>query len=81
MSKPVETPKRIVLNKKDCEELKELYRTAQTTPVIKLSMSSPSFADTAWDAVRKKMDELDLKYGFDPKKIKGINPDGEVVFP
>lgn len=32
-----------------------------------------SLADTPWSNVSQKMDELGKKYGFDPKKMKGIN--------
>jgi hypothetical protein len=71
--------KKIVLSEKDRKELAELYHKAEQTPVIKMSMSSPSWADQAWEEVRTKMDELGKKYGFDPEKMKGIsNKTGEV---
>jgi len=70
---------KIILNTKDAGELLALYRRAQGTPVIKMSMSSPSWADSAWEDVRRRMDELGKKYGFDPRKIKGIQPNGEVA--
>ena len=70
----------IKLSEEDRKELVKLYERAQTTPVIKMSMSSPSWATQAWDDVRRKMDVLGKKYGFDPKKMKGIKKKtGEIV--
>lgn len=69
----------IKLNDGDRKELLELYRQAQSTPVITTGIGRPSMAASAWDDVRKKMDDLGEKYGFDPNKIKGINPEtGEI---
>jgi len=71
----------IKLSEEDRQELVKLYARARTTPVIKMSTLGPSWADQAWDDVRRKMDELGKKYGFNPKEMKGINPKtGEVSF-
>lgn len=67
------------LDEEDRKEIKRLYETAQTTPVITLGVGTKSFAEGAWDNVREKMDELSKKYGFDPKAMKGIDPEtGEI---
>jgi hypothetical protein len=62
----------IVLSEKDRKEIVKLYRRAQTTPVIGLSVSDMihgrDFASLAWNNVRKKMTELGEKYGYDPRK-------------
>lgn len=76
--------KKIVLSEEDRKELAEMYRRAQTTPVIWLpteyNPNPKDWAQQAWDEVRAKMDDLGKKYGFDPKKIKGISSKtGEVL--
>jgi len=68
----VKTSEKIVLSEEDRKELVKLYEDAQTTPVIYFR-PGVSLADTAWRWVRQKMDELGKKYGFDPRKMKGIN--------
>jgi hypothetical protein len=68
------------LSEEEHQRLTALYKTAQTTPVIKLT-SNPNekdWATAAWDKVREYMDELGRKYGYDPAKY-AINKDGEVV--
>lgn len=67
------------LNKKEAKRLVELYESAQTTPVITVNSSMPSFAHQARDRVKEYMDELGEKYNFDPKSIKGIKPNGEII--
>lgn len=62
----------ITLSKEDKVELIKLYREAQTTPMIGLSVKDmiqgKDWASQAWDRVRSKMDELGGKYGYDPRK-------------
>lgn len=75
---------KIILNEEDRKALTELYAEARTTPVVALSVADmiagKDWASQAWDRVREKMDELGLKYGFDPKKMKGIDGEtGEVL--
>lgn len=77
------TEKIIKLSEEDRKELADLYHTAQTTPVIALTcqdmLEGRDWATLAWNDVRKKMDELGKKYGFDPRKMKGIDSkSGEV---
>lgn len=64
--------KGIVLNNEDRKELAELYRKAQVTPVIITGFGTTDQATLAWDRVRKFMDKLGEKYGFDPS-IYSIN--------
>lgn len=71
----------IVLSEEDRKELVELYRKAQTTPVIALStedmMAGRTWSAMAWDKVRERMKELGKKYGYDP--TSPIDPEtGEV---
>ena len=73
------TEKKIILSEKDRKELAELYHKAETTPMIWMGGSSKDWSQQTWDEVRDKMDELGKKYGFDPRKMKGIsNKTGEV---
>lgn len=74
---------KIVLSDEDRKELAKMYEEAQTTPVIGCSMKDMiegrDWASLAWNRVRAKMDDFGKKYGFDPKKIRGINKQtGEV---
>ena len=48
----------IKLNEEDRKKLTELYQTAHTTP--------EDMASIAWDNVRKCMDKLGKKYGYNP---------------
>jgi hypothetical protein len=74
----------VVLSKKETEELAELYHTAQTTPMIAFTtqamLEGRDWASLAWDRVRKKMEELGEKYGYNPRKVQINNKTGE-VFP
>ena len=68
------------LSEEDRLEILKLYRDAETTPVITMAVDQPSFAESAWKRVREKMQELGEKYGFDPEKMKGIDPEtGEIL--
>jgi len=68
------------LEEEDKNRLLELYRSAESTPVITFGVGQKSFAESAWDMVRAKFKELGEKYSFDPKDIKGIDPEtGEVL--
>ena len=68
---------KIILSEKDRKELTELYKRAQTTPVIGFSVQQMiegrDWASQAWNEVRERMDELGTQYGFDPKKMRKIN--------
>ena len=63
---------KIKLNNEDREELAELYRKAQVTPVIITGFGVEDQATLAWNSVRKFMDKLGKKYGFDPS-VYSIN--------
>lgn len=69
--------KKIILSEEDRKTIVELYAKARTTPVMALScadmIAGKDWASQAWDRAREKMDELGVKYGFDPKKMKGID--------
>ena len=72
----------VTLSEEDRAELVKLYKGAQTTTVLVYS-TSPRIRDTAsdaWEHVRRKMDELGKKYGYDPQKVQINNKTGE-VFP
>jgi len=76
---------KIVLSEEDRKELVQLYETAETMPVIGFSVrqmiEGENLASLAWNRVRQFMDKLGKKYGFNPKKIKGINKiTGEVSY-
>jgi len=66
------------ISEKDLKKLLELYKTAQTTPVITFSVNEPSFADKAWDNVREFQQELGKKYAYDWEKV-AINGKGEII--
>ena len=72
----------ITLSEEDRKELVELYRTAQTTPVIALStedmIAGRTWSAMAWDRVRDKMEELGKKYGFNPRTSPIDPKTGEV---
>ena len=66
------------------KKLQDLYKTAQNTPVIAMSvkdgLEGKDWANLAWDKVRQYMDELANKYGYDPA-THAINPKtGEVIY-
>ena len=74
------TSEKIILSDEDRKELVKLYENAQTTPAFSMIVGGRSLDDTPWSMVRRKMDELGKKYGFDPKKMKGFNrKTGEIV--
>ena len=72
------------LTKEEHEELTNLYREAEITPVIGFSVAQMiegrDLASLAWDRVRAKMKELGIKYGYNPK-VAQINKNGEVFIP
>lgn len=68
------------LSKEDFDLLLDLYNTAKTMPVIKLT-SNPNekdFSTLAWDSVREFQKKLGKKYNYDWEK-NGCNAQGEVV--
>ena len=74
----------IKLLEEDRKELVKLYEEAERMPMIGFSVKQMiegrDWASQAWDHVRKKMDELGEKYGFDPKRIRGISKKTGEVF-
>lgn len=69
---------KIKLSDEDRQELAELYHRAQTTPVIITGFGTEDQATLAWNSVRKFMDVLGKKYGFDPT-VYSINTEtGEI---
>lgn len=72
----------IVLEDKDLEHLRELYKTAQTTPVIAFTLaaaiSGNDMSSIAWNTVRKCMEKLGKKYCFEPT-VCSINSKTGVV--
>ena len=76
--------KRIQLSEEDRQKLVKMYCDAQRTPVIGFStldmIEGRDLASLAWDRLRGEIDALGKKYGFDPKKMKGIHSQtGEVL--
>ena len=68
------------ISQEDYEKLLELYKSAQTTPMIKFS-SDPNEKDQAtlaYDKVREFQQELGKKYNYDWEK-HAINGEGEVI--
>ena len=67
----------VKLNEEDRKELTALYQIAQTTPMIAMSskdaLEGKDFSTLAWNRVRKFMDALGKKYGFDPV-VSAISP-------
>lgn len=64
--------KSIKLNEEDRQKLVKLYHKAQITPVIIIGFGIEDQATLAWNRVRKFMDELGKRYGFDPS-VYSIN--------
>ncbi len=74
----------ITLTEDELVALTELYRDAQNTSLMALSiadgLAGRDFSSTAWRRVKEEMDHLGKKYGFHPKNIRGINGiTGEVL--
>ena len=69
---------KIKLNEDDRKELAELYRKAQVTPVIITGFGATDQATLAWNRVRKFMDKLGEKYGFDPSDYSINTETGEI---
>ena len=73
---------KIKLSNDDKDKLAELYHRAQTTPVIAFDSAAArageDMATLAWNSMRKFMDELGKKYGYNPA-VCAINTEtGEV---
>ena len=74
----------VKITEEEIKELVELTRTAETTPVIALSLKDGlegrDWSTQAWNRVRDKWNELGKKYGFNPSDIRGIKSDtGEIL--
>lgn len=66
------------ITEKENKKLQDLYKIAQTTPVITMKVGEKDWATEAWDRVRDYMDELGKKYGYNPA-TNAIDPKtGEV---
>ncbi len=59
----------VTLSPEDHARLVELYRIAQTTPVLYFAPGRDT-ASSAWEEVRRFMDELGKRYGYDPRKAQ-----------
>lgn len=63
--------------------LLDLYKTAQNTPVIAMSvqegLDGKDWASQAWNRVREYMDELGKKYGYDSEHYAVHPQTGEVM--
>ena len=68
----------IKLSENDRKELVKLYEEAETTPMM--LVGSVCLSESAWDAVRQKMDKLGEKYRFNPKTMKGIDKKTGIVY-
>ena len=69
---------KIKLNEEERKALADLYRKAQTTPVIFFG-DYKDMATIAWNSVRKFMDKLGEKYDFVPSSISSINSKTGIV--
>ena len=67
----------IKLTNDDKDKLAELYHKAQTTPVVFVG-DCEDMATLAWNSVRKFMDVLGKKYGFNPAVCAINTVTGEV---
>ena len=74
---------KIKITEEENNKLQELYKTAQTTPVIAPSVQAGlegrDLATLAWNDVRDYMDALAKKYNYDPTKYAVDPKTGEVV--
>lgn len=71
--------KRITISKQDRRKLADLMSKAQNTPAISFQLGKPSMADVAWATVKRFMDSLGKRYGYDPSCHAINNKTGEVV--
>jgi hypothetical protein len=77
---------KIVITEEELQELKELTSQAETVPPVFILpedslLHNRDLGSYAWDVVRDYWLELGKKYGFDPRKVKGIDSNtGEVLF-
>jgi hypothetical protein len=73
----------IMLSEEDLKELVELYQRARTTPMIAMSiadgLAGRDWSSLAWDKVRRKMDELGKKYGYNPRIVQIDQTTGKVT--
>ncbi len=60
----------VTLSAEEHAKLLELHRHARTTPYLVFGQHGENTADSAWDGVRRYMDELGRKYGYDPKTAR-----------
>ncbi len=70
----------MTLSLEEHAKLVELYQQARTTPYLVFGQHGENAADSAWNDVRRYMDELARKYGYDPKtaRISMDSPSFEV---
>lgn len=65
------------LTEEETNELVRLYQRMQSAPIVMLDHKH-DYHEQCTEDVRRYMDNLGKKYGFDPQKIKGINKQGEI---
>ena len=68
------------LTTEEREKAAELYKDAQTTPVVTMGVGHKDWATQAWDRLRDYLNELGKKYGYDPEKAGIDTNTGEVHF-
>lgn len=60
----------------------DLFKIAQTTPVI--LVQGNDLSQSAWDSLRKHMDELAEKYGVETERADGskfaIDKEGRIIY-
>jgi len=71
------------ITEQELGKLLELYRSAENAPVIAMSvqegLEGKDWATQAWNKVRDYMDELGMKYGYEPGQC-AIHPQtGEII--
>jgi hypothetical protein len=67
------------ITEQENKHLQDLYKTAKEMPVITFDLSQKDWATLAWDRVRDYMDELGMKYNYDPA-THAIDPKtGEIL--
>ncbi len=60
----------VTLSAEEHAKLVELYERAWATPVLVFGQHGENTADSAWNDVRRYMDELGRKYGYEPKRAR-----------
>lgn len=70
----------VFCTKEELKECQELAVTAASTPVMRLSSSSPCFAETAWQRVHDRCNALAEKHGLPKLHTNyGLSEKGEFL--